>query len=203
MRRHWLGWAATLLVLAVPANALAPKPSRSAVKDCVWQRFSNPQLGLEAWVQHCDFGARKIDFRVQNQALFVHYSDGNFEQPVIHVFDLKPGETVEAGIHRIWAQHTDARVAARCVIERYTEGKTPSGVVRYTFVPDKAYQKQLDARHEDGVPDPPCGDWGTAPDGIQYFEAQPASGARRFLFVECGQDEPLFDDATLHLLPTH
>ncbi len=51
------------------------------------------------------------------------------------------------------------------------------------------------------MPDPPCGDWGDSPDGIQYFEAQPSSGARKVLFVRVGQDQPLFDERTLRLLP--
>ena len=46
--------------------------------------------------------------------------------------------------------------------------------------------------------DPPCGDWGDAPDGIQYFEVHP--GARSVLFVRVGQDEPLFDEKTLRLI---
>jgi hypothetical protein len=53
----------------------------------------------------------------------------------------------------------------------------------------------------DEVGDPPCGDWGTAPDGIQYWEAQPAAGARKVLFVRVGQDTPLYDERTLRLLP--
>lgn len=43
---------------------------------------------------------------------------------------------------------------------------------------------------------------GEAPDGIQYWEAQPASGARKILFVRVGQDQPLYDEQTLKLLPT-
>jgi hypothetical protein len=75
-------------------------------------------------------------------------------------------------------------------------------VKRFTFVPNAAYQKELDAKADpDEVPDSPCGEWGTAPDGIQYFETQPASGARKVLFVRVGQDEPLFDEKTLRLLP--
>jgi len=91
---------------------------------------------------------------------------------------------------------------ARCVLAPYHDAstKTPAGVLRYTFVPNKAYQKTLDAHASpDEVPDPPCGDWGEAPDGIQYFEAQPSSGVAKVLFVRIGQDEPLFDDATLRL----
>ena len=83
----------------------------------------------------------------------------------------------------------------------YTAEKPPAGVKRYTFVPNAALKKQLDAKSSpDEVPDPPCGDWGDAPDGIQYFEAQPASGARKVLFVRVGQDEPLFDEKTLRLM---
>jgi hypothetical protein len=38
------------------------------------------------------------------------------------------------------------------------------------------------------------------PDGIQYFEV-PAGGARKLLFIPIGQDEPLFDEQTLRVLP--
>ena len=30
--------------------------------------------------------------------------------------------------------------------------------------------------------DPPCGDWGDAPDGIQYFEVQPGARSVEHLF---------------------
>ncbi|HVT03759.1 MAG TPA: hypothetical protein VHL58_10355 [Thermoanaerobaculia bacterium] len=73
---------------------------------------------------------------------------------------------------------------------------------RYTFVPDAAYAKELKAKADPNeIPDPACGDWGDQPDGVQYFEAQPATGARSVLFVRVGQDEPLFDEKTLRLFP--
>jgi len=76
------------------------------------------------------------------------------------------------------------------------------GIERFSFVPNRGYKKELQKRaNRDEVPDPPCGEWGDAPDGIQYFEAQPRSGARKVLFVRVGQDEPLFDEKTLRLLP--
>jgi hypothetical protein len=55
---------------------------------------------------------------------------------------------------------------------------------------------------EDGVPDPPCGELGTQPDSVQYFEVQPASGSRKVMLVDAGQDVPLFDEETLRLLPS-
>ena len=65
--------------------------------------------------------------------------------------------------------------------------------------PIEQYKKELDKKSSaDEIGDPPCGDWGDAPDGIQYFEAQP--GARKVLFVRVGQDVPLFDEKTLRVI---
>ncbi len=205
--RRSLSCAALLLAVSLPALPVAAGgsgPSRKPSKGCAWRKISDAALGLEAWVERCDYGFRKIDFQVAGSALVMRLSDASgTPEPVVEVLDLVKGETPEAGIRRIFALHTDKKVAARCVLRRYTESAAPAGVQRFTFVPDAAYQKQLDAKAEDGVPDPPCGDWGVAPDGIQYFEAQPASGARKVLFVRVGQDEPLFDEATLRLLARH
>jgi hypothetical protein len=117
------------------------------------------------------------------------------------VLPMGQGETAAAAMLRVFRQHTPKKLAERCVLARYTDGPNPPGAERYTFVPDKKYQKELDRQKTDGVPDPPCGDWGVAPDGIQYFEVHPKSGARNVLLVRVGQDTPLFDEMTLSLLP--
>jgi hypothetical protein len=83
----------------------------------------------------------------------------------------------------------------------YAEGAAPAAVKRYTFSPDAAYAKELKAvASPDEIPEPPCGDWGEMPDGIQYFEV-PTGEGRKLLFVRIGQDEPLFDEQTLRVLP--
>lgn len=202
MNTRLLLLAASLLFVAHPALAKKDAPSRAAVKGCVWEKLSDASLALDAWVQRCDFGFRKIVLFVQQNAIMSHYSDGGDPYPVIEVIDLKDDETPETGIRRIFAEHTpDKTLVARCMLTPY-RGKAPKGVKRFTFVPNAALQKELDAKASpDEVPDPPCGDWGDAPDGIQYFEAQPATAARKVLFVRVGQDEPLFDEKTLRLLP--
>ena len=194
------------LPLRASGNAAARKggPSRAAEKGCAWEKLSDPAVGLEAWVQRCDFGFRRIDFRFSKSSLAIHYSDGGELDPLVDVYDLKAGETAEAGIERLFREKTEKAVASRCVVTPYRSEfqKTPAGAERFTFVPDKAYARELEAAGPpDGVPDPPCGDWGDAPDGIQYWEAQPGSGARRILFVRVGQDTPLYDEQTLRLLP--
>jgi hypothetical protein len=193
-----------LLLLAQPVTVQARGPSRPAIAGCAWEKFSNSGMRLEAWVQRCDFGFRKIDFVANNGALDIRYSDGGVPFPVIDVFDLRAGETSETGIRRLFTERTDKALVSRCVLVPYRVNgeKTPPGVRRYTFVPDAAYHKELAARADPNeVPEPPCGDYGDAPDGIQYFEAQPASASQKVLFVRVGQDEPLFDEQTLRLLP--
>lgn len=187
---------------AIAADAPASSPSRAALEHCTWERVADRKLGLAAWAQRCDFGFRKIDFVFQGSSLAQRFSDGGAPEPVVDVFDLQPGESPEAGVKRIFGQHTGAAAARRCVPARWKQGKTPPGRTRTTFVPDASYAKELKRKaRPDEVPDPPCGAYGEAPDGIQYFESQPQSGVTKVLFVRVGQDEPLFDEQTLTLLP--
>lgn len=205
-RRAAFGFVIAAAALAArdmtAAGPAASRPSRKPVKGCVWERISDAGAGLEAWVQRCDFGFRKIDFLFQGKSLAIRYSDGGgAPDPLVDVFDLAPGETPDAGIRRIFREKTDPTVAARCVLAPYRGSKAPSGVRRWTFVPDAAYAKELAAKADPNeVGDPSCGDWGDAPDGIQYFETHGTAKARKVLFVRVGQDEPLFDERTLWLI---
>jgi hypothetical protein len=201
-KRVNLIWLAVLLGTLPAAGAPKGGPSRAPVKGCAWEKLSDAKLGLEAWVQRCNFGFRKIDFLFTAGSLAVRTSDGGGPDPLVDVLDLLPDETPESGVKRLFAARTEKGLVNRCVMAAYRDTKAPPGVKRFTFVPSVAYQKELNARADPNeVGDPPCGKWGTAPDGIQYFEAQPASGARKVLFVRVGQDEPLFDEKTLRLLP--
>ena len=141
------------------------------------------------------------DGELVKNSLAVQFSGGGGPDPLVDVFELRPTETPEAGARRLFAERTEKSLAERCVLIPYKDGKPPAGVRRFTFVPDKALEKELAAKNNpDEVPEPPCGDWGDAPDGIQYWEAQPETGVRKILFVRVGQDVPLFDEQTLKLI---
>jgi hypothetical protein len=166
---------------------------RTPDKGCRWETFSDPTLGLEASVQRCELRGRTIDFLTQGRSLAIRYSDGGKPEPVIDVFDLRDGESPEAGVRRIWAEHTPKKVVAQCVMKPY-DGPQAPGRQRWTFVP------RVPPKTANGdIPDPQCGDYGDDADTVQYWETQP--GARRVLFVRAGQDEPLFDENTLRILP--
>ena len=184
------------------ANALAQAdaPSRAPVKGCAWEKLADASIGLAAWVQRCDFGFRRIEFLFDAGAL-AYRIDGGRPDPLIEVFDLQAGETPRDGIRRVFLAHTAPALASRCVLEPYRGSNAPGSAQRYTFVPDAAYARELKkAARPDEVGDPPCGEWGDAPDGIQYFEAHPSAKVRKVLFVRVGQDEPLYDENTLRLI---
>lgn len=195
-------WACVLSASAtLSAVADEPAPSRTPIDKCVWERLTDKTIGLAAWAQRCDFGFRQIHFEFAGNALAIKYSDGGAADPLVDLFDIKPGETAEAALLRLFVEKTDKTVSARCVLTPYIEGAVPAGIKRYTFSPDTAYAKELKAlANPDEVPEPPCGDWGEMPDGIQYFEV-PAGEGQKLLFVRAGQDEPLFDEQTLRVLP--
>jgi hypothetical protein len=171
---------------------LALAPSRPPVEGCKWEQLSDQKLGLEVSVQRCDFGFRKIDFFIKGNSLFIRYSDGGKPDPLIDVIDLRPGETAEAGLKRIFTERTKKSVAKKCKLVPYREDAPGADVKRFTFVP-----KVEPPPHPGEILDPQCGPWGDSEDGIQYFEVHP--GARKVLFVRVGQDEPLFDEKTLRL----
>ena len=190
-----------LAALLLPLSALAADaPSRPAEKGCRWEKRSDAKLGLEAWVQRCDFGFRKIDLLVKGDSLAQRWSDGGEPEPVVDVFALGSGETPEAAIRRVFGAKTEKKLATRCVLAPYRRVKARPGVKLFTFVPDAKYAKEVARKAKpDEIGDPPCGEWGDGPEGVQYFEVQ--EGAPRFLFVRVGQEEPLFDEKTLRVLP--
>lgn len=197
---------AIFIVIAYAANpmfaATKDAPSRPAEKQCKWEKISDATLGLEANVQHCDFGFRKINLYAKGNVLLMHYSDGGEDEKLIETFVLKDKETPQQGIKRVFDEHTpDKALAARCLVKPYQgEDPVPKGAKRYTVLPNAALKKELDAKQDPGdIPDPPCGEWGDMPDSVQYYEAQ--DGVGRIMIVRAGQDEPMFDEKTLRLLP--
>lgn len=189
---------------AGPNRPACPRPDRRAftpaIEGCAWEKRTDLLIGLGAWVQRCDFGFRQIDLFFDNGSLAINYSDGGEPDPLVYVLDLLPNESPAIALRRLFDAGTEPAIAARCELAPFTLIPAPAGAERFTFVPDATYQGDLDAAaNPDEVGEPPCGEWGIAPDVIQYFEGQ--RDAPRLLFVRAGQDTPLFDEQTLQILP--
>lgn len=198
-----LAYAVVVAASAFGATSLGAQsgpPSRPPVKGCTWERAISNTLGLSAWVQRCDFGHRKIQHFFKGNALVQQYSDGSTVDTVIDVFDLRPNESAPLGIQRLFVANTDRVTSSKCVIAPYNTGKAPPSTQRYQFVPNLLYERELKAKaNPNEVPEPPCGKWGVVPDGVEYFLAWPNAAVRKVLYVRIGQDEPLFDEATLQI----
>src|SRR5436305_13983649 len=111
----------SLFLLSLLAAVAADAPSRPAEKGCVWEKFSNASVGLEAWVQRCDYGSRKIDFVPSGRSLAIRYSDGGAPENVVDVIDRLPGESGAAAVKRVFDAHTDKALAAKCVARPFRE----------------------------------------------------------------------------------
>jgi hypothetical protein len=179
------------LLLAAARLFAADAPSRPPEKGCKWEKFSNASVGLEAWVQRCDYGSRKIDFVPNGRSLAIRYSDGGAPENVVDVIDRLPGESGEAAVKRVFASHSDKALVAKCVARPFRGMTARKDVQRLTFVLKNP--KAMKETPDGDIPEPPCGEWGDAPDGIQYFEVHPT----KIFFVRAGQDIPLFDEQTL------
>jgi hypothetical protein len=185
---------------ALTASAPTAKPSRAASKGCKWEAASG--AGLSAWVERCDYGDVKIDLFFKGNMLMQRYSDRASLDTLIEVLDMLPNETQSAAMTRVYDAHTSAKVRSKCMLAPYKNGgKPPAGAEFYTFLPTAKYAKSLGKVANGDLPEPPCGDWGTMPDGIQYFEVWPANSVRKILMVRVGQDTPMFDERTLQLKP--
>src|SRR5690349_11805136 len=121
-----------LLLILFPFSALAAIAlSRPPDKGCAWEKFSD--IGLEAWVERCDYGFRKIDFVAQGKSLAIRYSDGGKPEPVVDVIDRLPGESGEAAVTRIFAAHSTKALVKKCVARPFRGMKPRKDVQRYTF----------------------------------------------------------------------
>ena len=176
MNKHRLSLILLLVIIASTALA-ADHPSRAAQKGCKWEKVTNAAAGFEAWVQRCDFGYRKIDLFIKGSSLFSRFSDGGAPDPLVDVLPLLAGETAESGLKRIFASHTDKKLVKRCVLAPYPGDRRP-GAMRYTFLPDRAYKKELDAKADPGdIGDPPAATGAMRRTGFSTLRCSPAPAA--------------------------
>jgi len=69
----------------------------------------------------------------------------------------------------------------------------------FTIMPTGAYAKKIDKELQQEPRDFGCGNYG-AGQSTMYFEYHPGETKTKFLWVDTGQDEPLFDQASIEFL---
>ena len=190
--------------LALSAAAPAPSGSRAPEKGCAWKLFSSPALGLEVPYQRCDFGYRVIDFVAGKNALLESMTDTGKKAdiyPVVTVFEKKAEEGPDEAILRVAGKKLSRYKRKHCIVLAKHVASLGAGKAAFTLSPDAEYLSKVEDEAGGDIPAPPCGDLGELADGLTYFEFHPTENPRRFLFVNAGQDTPLFDETALKLLP--
>ncbi|HYM73047.1 MAG TPA: hypothetical protein VET89_08705 [Stellaceae bacterium] len=111
----------------------------------------------------------------------------------------KPADqTIEAAIaQQFIATLTDTEAKASCKVRAF---KNPAvkgkGKLLFQIMPTGAYARKVEKKLQQEPGDFGCGDFG-AGQSTAYFEYHPAETKAKFLYVDTGQDEPLFDQDSI------
>ncbi|HZP20438.1 MAG TPA: hypothetical protein VFB16_09540 [Bauldia sp.] len=194
----------------VPALALAtmlgggalaaqpPKPAHSKVDDkaCTFEWKTGAGIGV--WAERCTLstGVWELKYRADLPG-FALTIDGGDEQVVIQVFRKPADKPIDAIlpdlVKRGYIKPTECAFA---LADEQVTGAPPAGRHYFEVDPTGARKAAFDALPDDEVPDPPCGDYGMAPDGITFFMTDDAH-PDRVVYLNLGQDGTMFDERTV------
>ncbi len=170
-------------------------PLREAYADCVWEKVEG--AGLELWGQSCDFGDTKLEVNASETLPGMFLEDISSGSPVaiqqlIQVFNL-PNQKIEDVLPEL-AKFKDWSNSDSCAFTQTDTSR--KDVTRYTLMPTGAALKQYEATAKNEPINSTCAGFGMGNSGIQYFEIY-ASNPNKALFINVGQEAPLFDENTI------
>ncbi|HXP05328.1 MAG TPA: hypothetical protein VN808_14490 [Stellaceae bacterium] len=196
---------AALLCLAAVAGA-AREPSRPPMEGfgCAWKPFESKELGIRLLVQDCTDPRAHYEFSIKDGWLEEHRpSDPMTYGPaqIIRVLTKPADQKIEDAIaQQFIATLTDPAAKASCKVRPFKNaGVKGKDKLLFTIMPTGAYAKKIDKELQQEPRDFGCGDYG-AGQSTMYFEYHPGETKTKFLWVDTGQDEPLFDQASIEFL---
>jgi hypothetical protein len=200
MIKHLL---AGLLCLA-PVGALAAEPSRHADRGCAWKPFESAELGIKLLVEDCTDPRAHYVFSAKDGWVEQHRpsDETTYGSPrVIQVLSKPADQPIEAAIREQFiATMTDKEAKASCTVARAKQtGVKGAGKQVFELVPTGAYAKKIERELRKEPRDFGCGEYGKGQSTV-YFEYHPAESKTRFLWVDAGQEAPLFDENSLAFL---
>ena len=94
----------------------------------------------------------------------------------------------------------DTEARANCKVRPFSNPavKTKAKPL-FTIMPTGAYARKIDKKLKEEPGDFGCGEFGGG-QSIAYFEYHPAETKTRFLWVDTGQDEPLYDQDSIEVI---
>lgn len=165
----------------------------------------NPYDGFE-WTEISGAGMKLMAQRSENIRLLVDpllpgivmvRNGDDAPHALIRIFQLK-NKRIDDVID-ILSNSADWDKSQTCRFEEVSSGR--SGVRRYIMLPDGDYAEMIDSmKKQEPVPST-CNGWGTGNSGMRYFEIYD-DAPDKAVFVEIGQDAPLFDENSIELCKT-
>lgn len=174
-------------------DVMKKNPSRQAYEGFEWKEISGAGLKLMA--------QRNDDIRLLVDPLLpgvVMVRNGDVApHALIRIFRLK-NKRIDDVID-ILSSSADWDKSQTCRFEETASGR--SGVRRYVMLPDGDYAEMIDSlKKQEPVPST-CNGWGTGNSGMRYFEIYD-NAPDKAVFMEIGQDAPLFDENSIELCET-
>lgn len=175
------------------AATLDEKPLRAPYAGMKWEKISG--AGMEFWAQQSpDLG---VGISETLPGAFVERVENGQPvalQRVLQVFSL-PNEKIEDLLDVLSADEDWSKTEC-CAFEAIASNR--EGVDRYELRPTGKARQAYEERASVEPITETCAGWGMGNSGIRYFEIH-RSNPGKALFVEIGQEAPLFDENSIYL----
>lgn len=187
--------ALALACAAVPAAAEPPpKPATSTDADkCEWIWKEGGGLGV--WTETCRMNGVWEAVYDDKAGAFVITIDGEPNGVVLQRF-VKPADADIAAILPELRKRGLIPDDDECVFAKADRETSSPDIAFYEIMPVGSRKAAFDATPADEVPEPPCGDFGFAPDGISYFMTD-SRHPDAVVYFNLGQDGMMFDPGTV------
>lgn len=167
-------------------------PSREAFEGFRWETVEGKELMF--WAQRNEVIHVMVDDAKAEAGIVDDGDREAFFLTVIKVFPLPSGEIEE--LLSVLRQTPEWDPTVSCGFRQVRSSR--EGVTRYVLEPTGASAEKIqELSTEEPIPST-CGGWGVGNSGMRYFKIHD-SHPKQVLFVEIGQDAPLFDEQSIVL----
>lgn len=164
--------------------------------NCSWHWREGGGIGL--WAETCRFnGATWQVVWDEDLAAFVTRKDDTVMGIAVQAFPLSSGASM-ASLSEILVEAGSLDANATCIWQTFALRPAPRTMAFYVLTPtDPA---ALSPTLSGDIPEPACGPYGASTHGVRYFMTD-LRWLDRAIFVEEGQERPMFNPASITVLP--
>ena len=194
--------ATAMFALTIPVMGLANGSSLPAMPDwqtdansCAWHWLEGGGIGL--WAESCRFnGATWQVAWDQGLAAFVTRKDDSVMGLAVQSFPLASGAGI-AALSETLVEAGSLDANAPCIWQAVALRPAPRTMAFHVLTPTDP--TALSPTLSGDIPEPACGPYGASTHGVRYFVTD-LRWPDRAVFVEEGQERPMFDPASITAL---